>query len=187
MSAASKRKKYLIHPSSQFRFLLMTIFPALITSIFCIFFLISTGQLFFFKEKIKVSSEVAAISDTIEQLSRGDYPPEAITNVEILKHKLAVLKDNIDGSHYKAMEHWAKAKMAAMSVLVLILFFSGIMSIIYSHRIAGPLYRLAKSLDMLAEGQDVPLFHFRAYDEFQELAASFDRLRKALKDKGYLK
>lgn len=187
MNAGSLRKKYLIHFSSQFRFVLMTIFPALVISFFCIFFLVATGQLFFLKEKVQVSAEIFAISGTVEQLNVGNYSQEELAKVEVLKNKLASLNRNIEESHFKTMEQWEKATMAVISMLVLILFFSGIMALIYSHRIAGPLYRLAKSLDLLAEGQDVPLFHFRASDEFQELASSFDNLRKVLKAKGYLK
>ncbi len=187
MSRVSPRKKYLIHPSSQFRFLLMTITPALIISLFCGFFLISAGQLFFFKEKEKFSLEKAAINEVIGQLKDGNYPAEAFYKVEALRNKLEFLKGNIDQFHYKAMEQWAKARMAVVSLFFLILFYSGIMAVIHSHRIAGPLYRLAKSLDQLAEGKDVPAFNFRVHDEFKELAASFDRLRKVLKAKGQIK
>ena len=56
----------------------------------------------------------------------------------------------------------------------------------FSHRIAGPLYRIRTCVDMLAEGKNMAPIRLRKRDEFKELAASLENLRSALKDKGLL-
>jgi methyl-accepting chemotaxis protein len=180
------RKKYFIHPSSQFKYIGMTVLPALLMSVFCTYFLIYSGEIFLAREKNQLSSEVASINVTVRQLSIAKYPPEAISKVEVLQKKLTILGENLEIDYFKTMEKWAKTKMAVIFLLSVILVLAGTISLLFSHRIAGPLLRLTKSLDMLSQGKDIPPFHFRSYDEFKELAAAFDRLRKTLKDKGML-
>jgi hypothetical protein len=186
MIKPGQRRKYFIHPSSQFKYIGMTILPALVMSVFCTYFLIYSGQIFLSKEKGQVTTEIASLSDTIRQLNRDNYPPESISKVDVLKKRLTILGENLQIEYFKTMEKWAKTKMAIIFLLSVILFFSGYLALLFSHRIAGPLIRLTRSLDMLAVGKDIPPFHFRSYDEFKELAAAFDRLRKTLKDKGML-
>jgi methyl-accepting chemotaxis protein len=186
MNKFGKRKKYFIHPSSQFKYIGMTILPALVMSIFCTYFLVASGQIFLSKEKGQVSTEIASLNDTIRQLSRDNYPVEAVSKVEVLKKRLIILGENLEIEYFKTMEKWARTKMSIIFLLSVVLVFSGILALIFSHRIAGPILRLTRSLDMLASGKDIPPFHFRSYDEFKELASAFDRLRKTLKDKGLL-
>jgi methyl-accepting chemotaxis protein len=164
----------------------MTVLPALVMSVFCTYFLIYSGEIFLSREKNQVGSEVASINGTVWQLKSANYPPEAISKVEVLQKKLIILGENLEIEYFKTMEKWAKTKMSIIFLLSVILALAGAMALLFSHRVAGPLLRLTKSLDMLSQGKDIPSFHFRSYDEFKELAAAFDRLRKTLKDKGML-
>jgi methyl-accepting chemotaxis protein len=180
------RRKYFIHPSSQFKYIGMTILPALLMSLFCTYFLLYSGEIFLAREKNQVNTEIAAINATVMQLKGGSYPVEAIGKVEILQKRLVILGQNLEIEYFKTMEKWAKTKMSIIFLLSVILLFSGVISLLFSHRIAGPILRLTRSMDFLAEGKDIPSFHFRTYDEFKELATAFDKLRKSLKDKGFL-
>lgn len=72
-----------------------------------------------------------------------------------------------------------------MAALIGVLFFSylcGIsaLGIIFSHRIAGVMYALKRTMRQLNEGQDVRL-HLRTKDEFQDVADDFNRLVDQLK------
>jgi nitrate/nitrite-specific signal transduction histidine kinase len=186
MNKFAHRKKYFIHHSSQFKYIGMTILPALLMCVFCTYFLIYSGEIFLSREKNQVGSEVASIGATVRQLKSDNYPPEAIGKVEVLQKQLINLAENLEIEYFKTMEKWAKTKMSIIFLLSVVMVLAGTMALLFSHRVAGPLLRLTKSLDMLSQGKDIPPFHFRSYDEFKELAAAFDRLRKTLKDKGIL-
>ncbi len=71
--------------------------------------------------------------------------------------------------------------------LFFILLFVGAISLLYSHRIAGPIIRLKNYIALFSEGKDVPNIQIRHYDEFKELADSLEKLRNNLKSKGVLK
>jgi len=58
---------------------------------------------------------------------------------------------------------------------ILLLVIAGF-SIIFTHRIAGPVYHLEKTLDQLINGEDVNLIHLRDGDELQELAAKINQV-----------
>ena len=57
-----------------------------------------------------------------------------------------------------------------------LLFVIVAFSIIFSHRIAGPVYRLEHTLDMVIKGEDVRDIKLRKGDELQELAARINDL-----------
>ena len=54
-------------------------------------------------------------------------------------------------------------------------------SIVFSHRIAGPIYRFEQTLDDLIQGKEVKFIHLRKGDELQELAAKINELIRVVK------
>jgi nitrogen fixation/metabolism regulation signal transduction histidine kinase len=187
MDKSVKRKQYFIHPSSQLKYIEMTVLPALILSIFCTFFVVRSGEIFLKKEKAQLSVELSYLNDTIARLSQEKYPAETITKVEVLKKRLSILQQNLEIEYFNTVKQWANTKIMLLFCLAVGLFFVGFMALLFSHRIAGPIMRLKKLMEMIAEGQDVPAVKFRNYDEFKELAVAFEKLRKSLKAKGVLK
>jgi len=54
-------------------------------------------------------------------------------------------------------------------------------SIVFTHRIAGPLYRLERTLDILIQGEDVEHISLRKGDELQGLATKINELIRIVK------
>jgi HAMP domain-containing protein len=180
------RRKYLIHPSSQLKYIAMSILPTLLVSIFGIYFLVRSGEFIFLIEKEQFSAGTSSIDLTIQQLEREAYPREAVTKIKVLKSDLLSLRSLLDTSYYDAVKKWNDTKSAMILILAAVIVFSAVLSLLYSHRIAGPIFRLRRSIDMLSQGQDIPPVHVRRYDEFKELAESVEQLRETLKKKGIL-
>lgn len=187
MANLIKRRNYLVHPSSQFKYIAMTILPALIMTITCTYFLLHSGEVFLARQKCRVANEIASIDETIALLKNETSFAAAEQRVDVLKTRLVMLRKNLEIEYNNTVNKWSVAKVIIFIALSMVLLFAGIISLLFSHAIAGPLFRLRRSLDMLAEGRDVEQFAFRQYDEFKEVATSFERLRKSLKDKGVLK
>ena len=55
-------------------------------------------------------------------------------------------------------------------------------SIILTHRIAGPVYRLEKTLDELIQGEDVRYIKLRKNDELKDLAAKLNEVVRIIKE-----
>jgi methyl-accepting chemotaxis protein len=182
------RKKYFIHSSSQLKYIAMSILPAFLMSVFCTFFILKSGEYILEREKYKLFIEFSSFNQTIKSLDRDrQYTPEIKEKIRKLQGELRSVEDILTITYFDTIREWEKTKRTIFIVLPIVLFLLGVIALIYSHRFAGPVLRLRESLDMLAEGKDVSFFKFRSYDEFKELAASFERLRKSLKDKGVIK
>lgn len=179
------RKKYFIHSSSQLKYIAMSILPAFLMSVFCTFFILKSGEYILEREKYKLFIEFSSFNRTIKSLDMDrQYTPEIKEKIRKLQGELRSVEDILTVTYFDTIREWEKTKRTIFIVLPVVLFLLGVIALIYSHRFAGPVLRLRESLDMLAEGRDVSFFKFRSYDEFKELAASFEHLRKSLKDKG---
>lgn len=187
MTQKSKRKRYLIHPSSQFKYMAMSVLPALFMSIFFIYFLQKSGQLLLQKEEALIAVSSSSIEETIAELASGKYSKELGRKIDLFEKKLKIFKEVLRLQHFRTVEEWARINMSLLVILGLVLFCVGAISLLYSHRIAGPICRMKKSLDQLSEGRDISAVTLRRYDEFKELAGSLEKLRKVLLEKGFLK
>ncbi len=70
------------------------------------------------------------------------------------------------------------AKSSALGLV----FIYGI-SIFFSHSIAGPIYKLERVFDQIAAGNMNVEYKLRRLDEFQELAAAFERAMKTIRNR----
>ncbi|EIE01131.1 hypothetical protein [Leptospira licerasiae] len=59
---------------------------------------------------------------------------------------------------------------------MLYLLLSAIFVLVYSHKMAGPIYNIKKNLKLLLEGKDVDKIRIRSGDEFQDLADLLNEL-----------
>ena len=71
------------------------------------------------------------------------------------------------------------SKLYSTSFILLIIIAG--FSIILTHRIAGPVYNLEKTLDKLNQGEDVNLIKLRDGDELQELAIKINQVITCMK------
>lgn len=184
---AFQRKKYFIHPSSQLKYIAMSVLPALVTSIFCVYFLIRAGELALQAERAKLSVEITSFNATIQDLKTAQYPKEVIDKIQRLKKELISLNNILSVTYFDTMNEWNRTKFLIFVGLFFILLIVSTISLLYSHRIAGPIIRLKSYIDMFSEGKDVPNIQIRHYNEFKELADSLEKLRANLKSKGVLK
>ena len=65
---------------------------------------------------------------------------------------------------------------AVLPALVMGLIASILVGIYYSHRLAGPIYRIRRTLHDVQEGRDVDPIVLRRNDEFKELADDINRV-----------
>lgn len=180
------RKKYLIHPSSQIKYILMSVLPVFLITIFSVFFLIKSGEMIFKIEKEKLSLEISAVNDALVQIKVDAVSKKALDKIEILKRRVEILENNLQMRYFSYLEEWSKTKIQILVGWFSILIIVAFIALLYSHRMAGPLIRLREYMAMLAQGKNTAPLLFRKNDEFSELAQSYEDLRKSLENKGFL-
>jgi len=186
MGTKIKRKKFLIHPSSQLKYIALSVLPALIMTLFCTYFLVTTGESILKTEKEQHFVEISSVSQALYNLETEGCPEGTADEVKRLMNELLPLQTILATTHFDTFVKWEKTRFFIFAGLFSILLAVAVVSLLSSHRIAGPIIRMRKSVDMLCEGKDIAPITLRSYDEFQDLAASLDKLRTILKDKGLL-
>jgi HAMP domain-containing protein len=186
MGQRYKRRKYFIHPSSQLKYIAFSAIPALLMSLYCTYSLVESGKLVLRAAKEKPLVPVYSIKQTILALQKQGYTKDTATKVTRMKSEVESLTKMLETTYSDTLTEWDETKRTIFFVLFFVLVLVGFLSLVFSHRIAGPLFRIRRCVDMLVEGKDMPPIRLRKRDEFKDLAASLDRLRIVLKDKGLL-
>ena len=187
MASKVMRKRYFVNFSIQFKYIMMSVLPVLLMSLFCIYFISQSGELLVEKQKSKIVEEFSSIDKTLKQMQAVNLPKDVNNKLEIFSKKLSILQEELNIQYYNLVEKWAKIRMKLLIVLSLGILFVCIISLIYSHRIAGPIYRLKKAIEAMQNGKEIGHIKLRPGDEFQDLADSVEKLRVILKNQGYLK
>lgn len=68
-------------------------------------------------------------------------------------------------------------------VTVIVSLATIILALLFSHKVAGPLYRLKKIMQILGEGNIPAEFKIRHFDQLQDLATTFDDMIKKIREK----
>ena len=182
-----KRRKHLIHSSIQLKYITMSILPALILTIFCVYFLISVAKFTLQNQKESLTRELTAYEELIKQAEGRKLPRPILEHVNKLRSQMESTKRVFRNSYLNTIHEWNKAKILILVVFPTILFCIGALARIYSHRITGSMHRLTTCIDMLTEGKDIPQIKIRKEDEFQEIKKSLEKLRKKLtKEQGHI-
>lgn len=186
MGKKQKRRVYfLVHSSSQIKFVIMSILPTLIISFFCAYFIVRMGELIFYIERGKASLEMAHVDYSKIFLNPANSLPK--DKLRFFSSELTKARDNIATAYKKAALEWIKIRRNFIVMLIVIVVIEAFLTFFYSHRIAGPLIRLKRCMDKLANGERVEKMRFRKNDEFKELAASFNKLYLKLQKEGFIK
>jgi methyl-accepting chemotaxis protein len=175
-----KRRKYFINPSVQLKYIVMSIAPALVISIFCVHFLINAGQEQLKSQKRRISVTFAALQKDTNRLGTKETPDQRIDDIKKLIRYLTVIQNDLEARDQEIINNWKMTQNSIILVLLIALFGVGAAALILSHRIVGPIFRIKRYIDMLADGQDIPAVKIRKNDEFQDVAESLERLRKRI-------
>lgn len=184
------RRKYLVHPSSQLKYIALTIFPALLIGFISSFLLITSGEKLILEERARLIREVNAVNYTVQLLFEyleKKKIPQIDRIVERLLKNIIRLRGKLEMMYFNIVREWLNTKIIVFGSILLIIIGVGIVALLQSHRVVGPLYRLKRYIDLLSEGKEIPPVKIRRHDEFKELADSLEKLRKSLERKGILK
>ena len=171
-----KRKKFIIHHLIQIRYILMSVLPALVISIFCVFFLVKSGENMILQSKLSLN-KINENTQMLNELEGQEQSEKGLKKILVLKSELLSFQRSMQKTYLSDFTEWKNICIQIFIGLFFVLFLVMILAIIYSHRIAGPIYRVKRYLDMMAESNNLPPpISFREYDEFKEIADSVNKV-----------
>ncbi|MBI4050880.1 MAG: hypothetical protein HY400_00070 [Elusimicrobia bacterium] len=93
---------------------------------------------------------------------------------QAMKDRLFLITEQM-GSDPMVMARWKILLPILIVSEMLIVVIAGIFSVLYSHHLAGPIYKICKTLETSAQGRSVEAINLRKGDEFKELADAINR------------
>jgi len=99
----------------------------------------------------------------------------------------SILNSGLQSAHLQVETLWQQLEMAILLGTVVTVVVAGlaaaVLVLLYSHKIAGPLYRITRVLEALIQGDLEVSARLRAGDQLQELAAVLQNLIDHLRDR----
>ncbi|MBI4386761.1 MAG: methyl-accepting chemotaxis protein [Elusimicrobia bacterium] len=92
-----------------------------------------------------------------------------------LRAQFFMVTDQV-GQEPVVLSRWQIVLPGIILTEALVLIFTSALGLAYSHRLAGPIYRIKKTLEAVHRGESVSEVHLRERDEFKELADAVNRI-----------
>ena len=178
------RRRYIIHRSIQFKYIALSVMPALIAVLYCIYFFVESGNTTLRACVEKSLEPIYATEKSIEKMRKTSSREASLNAMDQLEAEIELLKTALEENYTDTISSWNKTRRKIFLYIFFCLYLVAGLAVIYSHRIAGPLFRLKNCVDTLAEGKDTGVITVRKHDELKDLAASLERLRMLLNEKG---
>jgi methyl-accepting chemotaxis protein len=171
------RKRFLINLRLQLKYISLIVLPLILIGAIIINVTTTVNKLMMSTQRQQLMSQVAALEDSASALQRNPAQTVAIEKVQRDIQNLKFLsRDLIAMNEFQ----WVKLNRLIIQIILLLVIGGSILGILISHKIAGPIYRLEKVVNDMAEGKKISAVKIRRYDEFHSLADALERLRKRI-------
>jgi len=182
MSRPCRRRTFLINKSNQITYVVFSVVPAMVMTLFCVFFIFDNGELILRDSREKPMVPIYELQQTVASLDADGCSVQHRGEINDLKKELDILALSLESGYEETVYRWNETKRGLYLIMVAVLLCVGLWAFIYSHRVAGPLYRIQKNIDELARGEDIPPVILRKNDDFKDLAASLEKLRLKIQE-----
>jgi len=182
MSRTFRRRTFLVNKSNQVTYIIFSVVPAMVMTIFCVYFIFNNSELILRDSREKPMVPIYNLQQSVANLDMDSCSDEHRTEIVSIKKELGILAQNLESSSEETIHHWNETRRGLYLVMVAFLFCVGLWAFIYSHRVAGPIYRIKKNIDELTRGEDIPPVILRKHDDFKDLAASLEKLRLKIQE-----
>ena len=181
-----KRRRFMVNPSVQGLYIAFSIIPAVLATIFCTYAMMHSGETVLRSAKEAPLVPIHTMAKVIETLEEGAAADKSASEINWLKTQMENLKLFLESSYHDTLKQWNVIRLQIIMVMFWSIILIGCLALLFSHRVAGPLYRLQKCIDQFASGQDTGPIRLRKKDHYKGLAASIENLRQDLVERGVL-
>lgn len=182
MFSKHRRRTYLVNKSSQITYVIFSVVPAMVMTIFCVYFIFNNGTMILQNSREKPLVPIYHLQQSMAHLESEGCTVEHQEEIIAIKKELVILTHSMESAYEETVHRWDESRRGLYLIMIGVLICVGLWAFIYSHRVAGPLYRIHKNIDEMARGEDIPPVVLRKNDEFKDLAASLEKLRLKIQE-----
>lgn len=169
------RKSYIVNWRFQLKYSILAVLPLLILGFLIIGMVFNISKGLIVSQKQQLMTQLALLEQSLNFLDKTDTDKRVIgelrKNVKSLK---SFSQDLIKLNTFQ----WGSLNRVALKGLAVFTVGGILLWLVFSHRVAGPIYRVQKILDEWRHNRVVPPIKVRPTDEFQELFAGIEDIRK---------
>ena len=177
MTAAYKRKKYLINKRFQLKYTISIVAMLLVVMLVSGFglYMGMWGSIIENFSKFKVSQDLENVKRITDyenaRYKKGDYRLEKVfREAELLSTQE---KDTLK----YALQSVNRSLVPKVAILAILIFLAGIF---FSHKLAGPMYRIERSAEAIQHGNLRVNFRIRKGDEMRNVAGALEEMVEVL-------
>jgi len=171
------RRKYLLHPSIQFKYMLTVSVPLLIIGIVSIWLIDNMSTYILQRDREYLLNQLNVLEKGAQEIEKYT---KKLPELNALRSNFLNIKNSYRHSVLINLSYLKKFKELFIFHILVLIAGGLFISLIFSHRVVGPIYRLRQYIELLSRGEQIPQVKLRRYDEFKEVASSLDRLRESL-------
>jgi nitrogen fixation/metabolism regulation signal transduction histidine kinase len=173
------RKHFFINRRLQGRYMMTFLIPMLILLAFMLFTL-------YFAAQTIVNTTTATIKENIEERVTGQF--QDVANPSIAQYDAALTGINSYIRNFSSDEKYRRALMGSLLWvfgvgIFLVMIQIALLTVFFSHKLAGPVYRFERACHSLLEGDYIQRIVLRRGDDLQNLADLFNRAIEVTRDR----
>jgi len=169
------RKTYIVNWKFQLKYSILAVLPLLILGFLIIGMVFNISKGLIVSQKQQLMTQLALLEQSLNFLDRTDTDKRVIgelrKNVKSLK---SFSQDLIKLNTFQ----WASLNRVAIKGVAVFTIGGILLWLVFSHRVAGPIYRVQRILHDWRHNHAVPPIKVRPTDEFQDLFAGIEEIRK---------
>ena len=170
-----KRRRFIVNWKFQLQYSFILILPVLILGLCVIASIFNISRSIIITQRQQLMTQIASLERSSGEIDRafdGKAGVDLKNNVHNLK---SFSRDLIN------VNSFAMLQLRSIAVKGVLVFIIGLLlfGIFYSHRIAGPIFRVQRFLETLDKDLNLSL-KARNTDEFQDFFVALDKLRKQI-------
>jgi len=169
------RKTYIVNWRFQLKYSILAVLPLLILGFLIIGMVFNISKGLIVSQKQQLMTQLALLEQSLNFLDKTDTDKRVI--VELRKNVKSLKSFSQDLIKLNTFQ-WASLNRVAIKGLAIFTVGGILLWLVFSHRVAGPIYRVQKILDSWRHNHAVPPIKVRPTDEFQDLFAGIEEIRK---------
>jgi hypothetical protein len=169
------RKRYAVNLKFQLKYSAMAVLPILVLGFFIISMTFNISRSVIVSQKQQLMSQISFLEQALNFLNKKETDRKTIEDLKISVRNLKALSQDLIRLNIVG---WAGLNQTFLLGLGIFVIGGILLGIMISHRVAGPVFRVQRLLNEFSKNVDIPPIKVRPTDEFQELFAAIEEIRR---------
>ncbi|MCX7661914.1 MAG: hypothetical protein N2Z79_04440 [Candidatus Omnitrophica bacterium] len=168
-----KRRRYIVNWRFQTKYILFGVLPIVILGILSISLLSHYARSLLIEQRQILLTQISTLESIFASQNEEKLTPKVFEGLIEGVKNLKLFTSDLLRSNLREL---IRLNQTIFLTMILLVFGAVFFGVLYSHRIAGPIFRIQRLLLDLTQHIQIPI-RVRKYDEFQDFFNAIDKLR----------